>query len=228
MSANRPGLGRSVSFGMTVLACCTSASCLIYCIMSLIHPHGIMIDYAGFLRYAATNAVLPAYLILTYVLHAHYRVEEAVRTDIRMELFSNVSHLIIVDLVEVAIVVMVFTVMQAIGGTLAVSEAPILALLMVQLLMMNASVGAMQLLLTNCGLVWEHVTAVLTGWYAIVMWLLLPLAGEPARYLCWFWQPIVPDWHVVIMTLLLPFVGYCILMALANAAVFGRRERLEA
>lgn len=228
MSVNRSGSGGSVSSGMVVLACCASVACLIYCAMSLIHPHGIIIDYAGFLRYAATNAVLPAYLILTYVLHARYRIEEAVRTDIRKELRSNAAHLVFVDLIEVIIVVMVFTAMQAIGGTLAVSEVPILALLTVQLLMMNASVGAMQLLLTNCGLVWEHVTAVLIGWYAIVMWLLLPLAGEPARYLCWFWQPIAPDWRLAAMTLLLPFVGYCILMALANAAVFGRHERLEA
>lgn len=227
MSGDRRGIRRRISPGMVVLACCASVACLIYCAMSLIHPHGIIIDYAGFLRYAATNAVLPAYLILTYVLHARYRIEESVRTDIRRELLSNVEHLVIVDLIEVAVVVMVFTAMQAIGGTLVVSELPVLALLTVQLLMMNASVGAMQLLLTNCGLVWEHVTAVLIGWYAIVMWLLLPLAGEPARYLCWFWQPIAPDWRLAAMTLLMPFVGYCILMALANVAVFGRHERLE-
>lgn len=218
---------RRISPGMALLACCASAACLAYCCMSLVRPHGIPIDYAGFLRYPATNAVLPAYLLLTYVLHVRYRVEEAVRADIRGELLANAAHLVVVDLAEVAVAVAAFAAMQAIGGTLVAAELPFLALLAVQLLMMNASVGAMQLLLTNCGLIWEHVTAVLIGWYAIAMWLLLPLAGEPVRYLCWFWQPVAPDWRSVAVDLLLPFAGYCVLMAVANVAVFGRRERLE-
>lgn len=53
------------------------------------------------------------------------------------------------------------------------------------------------------------------------------MPGDLTRYVFYFWYPIGDSLTLVFIQQVVPFIGYCLLMGIANIAVFNCRDRLR-
>jgi hypothetical protein len=100
-------------------------------------------------------------------------------------------------------------------------------IMLLQLLMMNASVALLVWLLMNLGIAWGQIMPPVIAIPIIADFCLKPMPGDLTRYAFYFWYPIGDSLVAVLVQQVAPFIGYCILLTMANVAAFDRSDRLE-
>lgn len=187
-------------------------------------------DYIGFMRVGAAPCSLPPCLVAVGAGGTRYGAFERVRRDPRDELRHNFVWLVLMGLLTGVCSGMVFALAEfsLLGRQLEVGSLSLTVMLTVQTVMMCVSVSLLVLLLANCGLPWSRTLPVLIAVLLLANWMLMPLTGEAARYVYYFWYPISPYWPDVLVGQVVPFAGWCLLLVTANIVVFGRMDRLEA
>lgn len=190
---------------------------------------GAVADYRGFMVDCAARGVLPLALLLQLIGGVRYGVFERCRKDPTRELRDNFIWLVIVSVGSGIWSVVLFGTLEflvlrrsAVDGLLT----SVLGMVLVQTVMMVASVSLLVLLLVNCGLSFGQVVPAMLGFFMMAAWLFAPLIGDVTRYVYYFWYPIAPSWSVVAVNQIMPFVGYCVFMRLGNVMAFDRTDRL--
>lgn len=187
-------------------------------------------DYIGFMRVGAASCSLPPCLVAVGAGSARYGAFERVRRDSRDELKHNLVWLVLMGLLTGSCSGVVFASTEFIllGRPFEAGSSSLTVMLTVQTVMMCVSVSLLVLLLANCGLPWSRTLPVLIAVLLLANWMLMPLTGEAARYVYYFWYPISPYWPDVFIGQVMPFAGWCLIFVFANVVVFGRTDRLEA
>lgn len=220
---------RYSTIGMRISAILVMVVGFAYGISLLFAPHDFVSDYIGFMKQGASATVLPICLMAMCLGRVRFRTFELVRRNPRDELGENVIWLNMMSCICAAYGGLVFAVMEFVikRQSASVLHGSLTAMLVVQCLMMNISIGLVQLLLSYMGLVMEHVAAVLIALFAIAQWLLTPLVDGAARMMFYFWYPISPDWSDIVVYQVIPCFGFCLLLIMACIVAFNSRDRLK-
>lgn len=220
---------RYSTIGMRISAVLVMVVGFAYGISLLSDSHDFVTDYIGFMKQGAPATVLPICLVAMCLGCVRFRTFELVRRNPRDELSENVIWLNMMSCMCAAYGGLVFAVMEFVvkRQSASVLHWSLTAMLIVQCLMMNISIGLVQLLLNYMGLVMEHIAAVLIAFFAIAQWLLTPLSDGVARMMFYFWYPISPDWSDIVVYQVIPCFGFCLLLVMACVMAFNSRDRLK-
>lgn len=223
---------RRVSRVGKMAVCTVVALCFLYSAAMLVTnvDDDPVAGYSGFMRMCAATAVLPMALVVVYLFSVRYDALNRVRRNPYRELQTNIVMLAAVSFMTSAFSTLLFVVIEVIGnGGAVMARLWSSALMMlVQLVMMNVSVGLFVLVLVNSGFSFNHVLPVVITVLLLANWFLLPFAGHLERYVLYFWYPLGSSWSLVTVQQVIPFCGYCIVLVLANGLAFEHTDRLEA
>lgn len=183
--------------------------------------------YRGCMVEIAERVVLPANLILFCMGCARFGAFERVRRNPRDEFHLNAFWLVFVSGVVSVAAWGLFVVANMLKeGMNDLGQWSLCTIMLLQLLMMNASVALLVWLLMNLGIAWGQILPPVIAIPIIADFCLKPMPGDLTRYVFYFWYPIGDSLVAVLVQQVAPFIGYCILLTMANVAAFDRSDRL--
>lgn len=190
--------------------------------------NGIIDSYTSYMRDYVTETVMFAFLLLLYCGSTRFSAFELIRREGAQELTINLQWLIACTILTTVVfsVDFIYGLLVVLGQSPDVS-LPLSGIVAVQTAMFLASLGLVQMLLVNCGLQWGQTMPVIIGVYILAPWALGVLPDAALRALIPFSFPITPELSTVVIEQVLPFIGFAIVMTIANAVAFDRREHLQ-
>ena len=205
------------------LACGVAYIVLIAC-----KPFPLNTMYYGFMVEVAERTMLPACLVLFCMGAARFDSFERVRRNPVDEFRLNTRWLVFSTFVTALPVSVLFVVAGVLRESVSTpQEWTLCAIMSLQLLMMNASVTLFVWLLMNLGIAWGQILPPAIAIPIIADFCLKLMPGDLTRYVFYFWYPIGDSLTLVFIQQVVPFIGYCLLMGIANIAVFNCRDRLR-